>query len=299
MLNGLKSYRFSALILSLIATALVTASVFVWWNFIYQSPRNVFWGAMENNLQTSSVIKHVSVTQNGQGLDQYIRLQLGSTNAAQWLVTLKQANSNVVTESIGTPTTGYVRYVKANTSQKRADGSTYDFSKVINVWAKADDNSKQTLKRLFSQTVLDIGTVPTPPIANLPKDQRDNLLQFMNDQKVFAPDFNTMKRKTIDGREVYVYDVQVNLSAYLRMMQAFARNIGLKDLESADPAQFQTEAPVKLRLTIDAAGRYLRELSYPEQDYKQEYSGYGIVNPIAIPDKTISVTELQTRLQSL
>ncbi len=285
--------------MSFVAVLLVITSIFVWWNFIYQSPRNVFWGAMENNLQTSSVTKHTSVTQNGQGLDQYIRLQLGSTNAAQWLVTLKQINSNVVTESIGTPTTGYVRYVKADTSQKRTDGTAYDFNNVINVWAKADASSEQTLKQLFSQTVLDIGTVPTPPIANLPKEQRDNLLQFMKDQKVFAPDIKTMQRKKIDGREVYIYDVEVNLSAYLRMMQSFARNIGLKDLESADPTQFQSEAPIKMKLTIDAAGRYLQELSYPEQNFKQEYSGYGIVKTVIIPNKTISVTELQSRLQSL
>jgi hypothetical protein len=205
----------------------------------------------------------------------------------------------VVTESIGTPTTGYVRYIKADTSQKRADGSPYDFSKVINVWAKADSSSAQTLKQLFSQTVLDIGTVPTPPIANLPKDQRENLLQFMKDQKVFTPDTKTMQRKKIDGREVYVYDVQVSLSAYLRMMQSFAHNIGLTDLESADPSQFQSEAPITMKLTIDAAGRYLRELSYPEQNFTQEYSGYGIVKPVNIPEKTISVTELQSRLQTL
>ncbi len=285
--------------MSLVAVLLVITSIFVWWNFIYQSPRNVFWGAMENNLQTSSVTKHTSVTQNGQGLDQYIRLQLGSTNAAQWLVTLKQINSNVVTESIGTPTTGYVRYVKADTSQKRTDGTAYDFNNVINVWAKADASSEQTLKQLFSQTVLDIGTVPTPPIANLPKEQRDNLLQFMKDQKVFAPDIKTMQRKKIDGREVCIYDVEVNLSAYLRMMQSFARNIGLKDLESADPTQFQSEAPIKMKLTIDAAGRYLNDLNYSDQNFKQEYSGYGIVKPVIIPNKTISVTELQSRLQSL
>ena len=254
---------------------------------------------LNNNLQTTSVTKHITGSANGQSINQYVRLQLGSTNAAQWLVTLKQTNSDVITESIGTPTEGYVRYVKASTSQKHADGSAYNFSPVINVWAKADAGTASTLKQLFGQTLLDMSTVPTPPIGNVSPAQRENIVQFMRDQTAFTPDYKTMQRKEVDGRKVYVYKVSVKLAPYLRMMQAFARDVGLRDLDSIDPSQYQSSPPVNLVFEVDAAGHQLRAVSYVDQGFTQTYSGYGITTPIQVPTKTISVTELQTRLKKL
>jgi hypothetical protein len=299
MLEQLRAYKYSTAIITAAAVLLVVISGLVWWYFVHLSPSRVFWGAMENNLRVPSVTKHVTASQGGQNLDQYIRLQLGSTNAADWLVTLKQQNSTVVTESVGTPTTGYVRYIKAATSQKHQDGSAYNFNNVLNVWAKADNASTDSLSQLFSQTILDISKVPAPPIGNLPPEYQQNLLDFMHDQSVFAPDYTHMKRETLDGRSVYVYDVKVSLMPYARMMQAFAHDTGLKDLDNLDPTQFRSAEPVKLRFVIDAAGHQLREITSEDQAFKQTYDSYGLTNPIEIPRSTISVTELQKRLQSL
>jgi hypothetical protein len=108
-----------------------------------------------------------------------------------------------------------------------------------------------------------------------------------------------MKRETRDGRSVYVYDVQVQLMPYVRMMQAFAKNLSLHDLDQSNPAAFQNSDPVKLRFVIDAAAHELREISYPSNNYTQTYSGFGLTKPIEIPTKTITVTTLQQRLQKL
>lgn len=303
MLTSIRSRRYLVPVFFAMSFVLLIVAGFVWWNFIYQSPSRVFWGMMENNLQTSSVTKHIVGGANGQTVSQYVRLQLGSTNASQWLVTIKQADSKATTESIGTPKGDYVRYLelKAPANKKHADGSAYNFSSVINVWAKADAGSTSAPQQLFSQTILDMITapIPTPPIGNVSPENQQNITKFMRDQTVFMPDYKTMQRKELDGRKVYVYKVSVKLAPYIRMMQAFAHDVGLRDLDSIDPLQYQSAPPVKLIFTVDAAGHQLRAVSNESQGYTQSYSDYGLTTPIQIPAKTISFTELQTRLQKL
>lgn len=288
-------------ILSGAAVVLLIVAALIWWNLVWQSPSRVFWGMLASNLQTSSVTKHQQQKGGGQSMTQDARLQLGSTNAADWLVAIKQSGSDVTTESIGTPTTGYIRYVHASTDQKHANGEAYDFSKVLNVWGKADaaDKNSSTLTQLFSQTVLDLGTAPLPPIGNLSPDNSQNIMQFMQDQSIFTPDYKTMKREKQAGRRVYIYTVSVKLEPYVRMMQAFARDSGLHSLDSINPSQYQSAAPVSLVFTVDSQAHQLRQVSYRAANFTESYSDYGLVLPIQVPTHTIPVSELQTRLQKL
>jgi hypothetical protein len=254
---------------------------------------------LANNLRTTSVTKYQESNTTGQKASQYVRFTLGSNNASNWLVQLKQANSEVTTESIGTPTTGYVRYTHVATQQKKSDNKAYNFDNVVNVWGKADAANADQLKLLFSQSLLDVGTAPVPPIGNLTTEHRDNVLQFIHDQGIFMPDYTSVRREVLDGRPVYVYQTQVKLVPYVRMMQAFARDLGLHTLDDINPSQFQSAAPVNLVLKIDTRSHQLREVSYPALNFTEKYSAYGLTTPIEIPTKTIPVSELQNRLKNL
>jgi hypothetical protein len=271
----------------------------VWWKLVWTSPRKVFSDMLANNLRTTSVTKYQESGTSGQQASQYVRFMLGSTNASRWLVQLKQTDSQVTTESIGTPATGYVRYTHVATSQKKSDNKAYNFDNVINVWGKADAANADQLKLLFSQSLLDVGTAPVPPIGNLTTEHRENVLEFIREQGIFMPDYSTVRREVLDGRPVYVYQTQVKLVPYVRMMQAFARDLGLHALDGIDPAQFQSAAPVTLVLKVDTRSHQLRQVSYQALNFTENYSGYGLTTPIEIPSKTIPVTELQNRLKNL
>lgn len=282
------------------AILIIVIAVFLWWQFVYQSPRHVFDAMLANNLQTTSVTKQQKQGSGAQSVTQTVRLQLGSTNAADWLVEIKQANSNVTTESIGTPKAGYVRYLSASTQQKRSNGQAYDFSKVLNVWGKADNkDSTNVLNQLFGQTMLDIGTAPLPPIGNLSPEARQNVLQFMHDQSVFTADYAHVKTGTVDGRPVYIYPVIIKLEPYLRMMQAFARDSGLHQLDSIDPTQYRTAPAVKMSFKVDRWSHQLRQVQYDAVKFSQTYTDYGLQLPIQLPNHTIPVTKLQSQLQKL
>lgn len=278
---------------------LLILAVFLWWNLVYQSPQRVFESMLTNNLRTSSVTKYEKTVNGSQTAEQYVRLQLGGTNASQWLVSISQPGLKVTTEGIGTPTTGYVRYVNASSSKKDMSGKTADFSSILNVWGKAEPKEQSSLTQLFSQSILDIGTVPAPPIGNVTPEQQQNITAYIKQLSVFTPNYQTMQRKMLGGREVYVYDVSVKLAPYVRMMQVFANNIGLHDLESLDPTQYQSAQPIKLKMSVDATSHQLRQIAFAQSGFTETYSDYGLTTPISIPAKTIPASELQSRLQKL
>jgi hypothetical protein len=291
--------RKTILTYTLAGAALLLLAAFLWWNFVYQSPHRVFESMLVNNLRTSSVTKYEKTTGGNQTAEQYVRLQLGGTTASRWLVSISQPGLKVTTESIGTPTTGYVRYVAASSSQKKADGAPVDLSPILDIWGKAAPKEQSSLTQLFSQSVLDIGTVPAPPIGNVTPEQQENITAFIKQQGVFTPDYKSMQRKALAGREVYVYKVSVKLAPYVRMMQVFANNIGLKDLESLDPTQYQSAAPIAIEMSVDPTSHQLKQIAYAGSGFTETYSDYGLTSPITIPTKTIPATELQTRLQKL
>lgn len=276
----------------------VVFSGFIWWNVIWQSPQRVFEGMLANNLTTASVTKLATANGSNQSLKQYARLELGSTNAADWLVTVQQRTSTVTTESIGTPTAGYIRYTTIATRQKLGS-EAYSFNAVLNRWGKADGKTDASLNQLFSQTVIDVSNAPLPPIGHLPDAEQRTLLAYMRSQAIFSPTYATVKRMTVDSRSVYSYQVAVRLGPYIRLMQAFSHDLGLRTLDSIDPSQYSTLPPITLTMAVDRGSHQLVAVSYPTTGFVQHYNAWGLRVPIHLPKQTISTTELQTRLQSV
>lgn len=281
---------------ALVVLVLVGSSI--WWLFVWQDPHRVFDDMIAGNLQTLSVTRTITAGNATQSIDQSVRLQMGGTNAADWLVLAKQNGASVMTESIGTPTSGYIRYVAIAPAKQPTTAKKTDFSSVLNIWGRADGKTDANLKTLFAQSLFDITSAPTPPIGNLPDAQRENILSFIRDQKVFTPDYNSVKTEIIGGRGVYTYDVSVQLAAYARMMQAFAHDLGMNTLDTLDPEQYVNLQPIKVTMSVDRMSHQLVMLAYGNSGYVQTYGDWGQVTPILLPKDTITTTELQTRLQS-
>lgn len=271
----------------------------LWWQFIWQNPQRVFQDMLINNLETPSVAKQASATNQGQAITQTIQLQMGGTNAADWLVDVRQASSAVDTESLGTPQTGFIRYTNITTTQRKANNKPYDFSSLLNVWGKSDGKTDTSLNQLFSQTVLDVSSAPLPPIGNLPDNERADIINDIRNGKIFNPNYGSVKRETVDGHTAYTYSMSVPLPAYLSMMQRFARDLGLKSLDTVDPSQYVSLAPIPITLSVDRVSHQLVRAAYAKSGFSQAYSGWGIIKPIQIPRTIVTTTELQSRIQAI
>src|SRR3990167_11352258 len=110
-----------------LGVALLLLAAFLWWTKVFNSPQNVFWGMLDNSLSTSSITRYVSENAGDSSTERYMRLQTGSTNAAQSLELTKQGSTIVTKETIGTPTVDYVRYARIQTDQKSANGKPVDY----------------------------------------------------------------------------------------------------------------------------------------------------------------------------
>ncbi len=288
--------RTSAVVVPLV---LVIGVGLFWWFAIWQSPQRVFDDMLANNLSTMSVTKSALAGTTQQGVEQTVRLQMGSTNAGDWIVAARQSGSAVTTESIGTTSAGYIRYTQIATPQKASTGKQFDFSSVLNKWGKSDGKTDASLENLFAQTLLDITSAPLPPIANLPVEQRENILDYMKEEKIFSVDYAHVKREIINGRSVYTYQVKVQLGACVRMMQAFAHDLGLTGLDTVDPSQYSTIPPLTMELSVDRASHELVQARYASSGFTQTYRDWGLMTPTPIPHAVLTTTELQGRIQTL
>ncbi len=275
---------------------------FLWWHVVYENPYNVYWGMLANSLATSSVTKHVTQTSTGTKLDQYIAFNFGADNFAYGHTTLTDATSVVTTESIGTITNDYIRYTNIITTQKGASNKKLDFANVLGKWAKANaaNTSSQTGSApFFIQSLVGIDGGNTVPIANLPANQRQDLLKLLHESTVFDTSFTAVQKKMVHGRQVYIYPVSIEPVAYVAFQKAYAALVGIKSLDNVDPNSYQSDAPIKAQFVIDVRSHRLSSVVYPNTNHSETYGSYGVPVRQALPKATISDIELQQLLTGI
>jgi hypothetical protein len=280
------------------AIILVFAAAWGWYGLVYSSPSAVFERMLFNNLATTSAYKVIAQKDTDQQLDQKTQLLLTPSQRVYSTVALRQgadAGTLVSTESVGTTSADYVRYADIKTTQKTADGKAFDFSSVLGIWGKSDaDDTGNGGAQLYNQSVL--GVVP---IGNLSANQRQKLLNQIKDNKVYSIDYSKVNKSFSAGRLVYSYDITVKPEAYVLMLKAFARDIGLKQLESVDPSQYADAPPLQFSFDVDVLSGQLTKITYKDSERTELFSSYGAIVKIDIPDKTVPVQDLQSRLQQI
>lgn len=285
------TWRFAVAMVLIFAAA----GSLVWYQAVWQSPGKVFEDMLANNLSATSVTKQLAAAGAGQSLDQTVRLRLGSSNIADWLIIAGQGNASITTENIATPDASYVRYVKIAAK----DGKPVAAPDLLNQWGKSDGKTDTDLSQLFAGALLDIQSAPLPPIGNLPAERRENLLAYIRDNKVFTPDYSKVKTGVVNGHGVYTYPVAVSLSAYVVLMQTFAHDLGLSQLDQLDANQYISAEPIAVTLSVDRQSHQLVQAAYAGSGFTQTYTDWGLETAIAPPVHVVTTTELQKRLQAV
>ncbi len=289
-----------AVIKTIITVAIVLFVVFgwLWWRFVYTSPKNVFWGMINNNLATYSITKQTNLNQNAESLNQTTQINLGAQDAVESRVVLTQDDgqnkSEVTTENIGFIDSDYSRYIKINTNQKNAAGQAPDFSKVLGVWGKSGNTKDQQSTQYFRQSLT--GVIP---IANLNPEQRARILSLMHEKNVYSPNYGKVKKETVDGHSAYVFEVDLNLKPYVEVLQEVAKVSGLEKIEGLDAEQYNGAPPVKLTVTVGKVSHQLMQIKFEGNGREENYRSFGLARPIEVPQGAISLPELQQRVQSI
>ena len=271
----------------------------LWLQKVHTNPRRVFWGTMSSNLQTSGITRHSSNNRNGQSVDQYTQVSFVPPAASHNYVTLKQgegdSKTEVKTETIGTQDTDYSRYVSIKANQKSSDGKALDFSKIQGQWGKSPDvkPGSPSSAQYFRQAAL--GLIP---FANLDKKKRNELVKKIQDSNAYTVNFDKTKGDTINKKRVWIYEVKVNIYAYLGVVKAEGKRLGLGDLADLDSEQYKNSPPIEVKIAIDKYSRQVVQVINSDGT-KEDYVSQGLSSPINIPNKTIPIDQLQEQLQAI
>lgn len=276
------------------------AGVF-WWRQIYLDPNRAFWGMINTSLSSPGVTKQVIQKTADNDMDQIVQLNFGSQNTAWARTTLSQKNptgsakSTVQTETIGTLQADYARYVSIDDSTKKPDGKKADFSKIVGIWGKNEAASGSKGGRFLSESLLNI-----VPMANLTGSKRRELVSMMQKKHVYNYDAAKVETSTVHGRRRYTYHIKLRPGDYVQILQTFAKDIGLGEVDGLSPEAYQNAPETAVDITVDAISRQLVSVNYDQGQQRTElYRGYGATSGQPLPAHTISLAELQDRLQKL
>lgn len=283
-----------------VALVLLAGAAIAWQYHNVTNPDRLFWGAVNNSLQTTSYTRHSTIKEGPQSVDQIISTTtepkqrvFGDTEFTQTGVDSTTAR----TENIGTPVYDYVRYTSIVTAAKgERDGKPLDFSSILHTWGGTNPaDTSVTQGQLYNQAVL--GVIP---IGNLTAAQRHDLVKLMKDQKAYNYKVVETNRSGIFRRPTYVMTVTVNPVPYITAIQQFAKEVGMTHLEGINPADYKDAEQLLFTVSIDGWSHQVVQTAQSAGSRTENISGRNLRKQLPdAPKNTISVDELQSRLQSI
>lgn len=281
------------LVLCILATLLLAGSTRMWWSKVHDSPRRVFSAMLSNNLSTVGVTRQ-TLSSDSTNLDKSEQISFVPPYAVRSLITVSQeegtSKSSVVTETIGTLANDYSRYVNIETNQKSTSGKELDYSSVEGTWGKSGIANGQA--QYFQQSIL--GLVP---FANLDAKTRDSVLDLLVAKEAYVVDYSMVKPLRTNGKSALVYPVKVDAARYVAVLKALGKGTGIGDLPELNANDYSGQPPIEISITVDKLSRHVLEVSYGQQ--VEKYTSYGLNTPVATPSKTISIDDLQQKVQEI
>ncbi len=290
---GIKAATFVSLVV-------MVTGVFLWWQFIFIDEDRVFQDMIKNTLSTQSVTKVIEQDVAQQSLRQVNRLHLGGQAVVSGETTITQSGfttARVVTEEIGTPERDYVRYTTVETSEKRDDGSEFDFSDVVGIWGVSQPQIGQGVQgEAYSEATLGV-----LPFANLSPTDQKRLYEFTQETQMYQIDYLGIEKFERDGRMTYSYPVLLQPEPYVAYLKQLAELQGLTQLQNVNPAQFRSVEPVRFTLEVDVLSRQPVFIEYGQDDRQEIIRDFGLLQTVDIPkdEDTVPANVLQQRLQDV
>lgn len=286
----------TALVVSLLALVILIIAGVIWWNNIYVRPRNVFEDMLKNNLATKSITKKSETLDGTSEVQKAEQTSFVPNISSRTLLEITQpteaGETKVVTESIGTLQADFSQYTKIDTAETGNDGKKLDYSKVLNIWGRSSLEAGQPQN--FQQSIL--GLVPFADLR--PNDRQKIIAMLINDQ-AYKVDYSKVEPKKLDGYSALVFPVSINTAKYLKALKELSKVGGFADLSSLDPAQYEDNAPIEIKMVVDKRSRKLLEVEFIGAGQKETYSSYGLSAPIVTPENPIKLEELQKKIQEV
>lgn len=265
--------------LLLAASVLFIMALLVWWQYVYTSPERVFREMLAQNFMTHSYTRTTDIAGESFNQQRVTSVQLGVDPIVRIRAFVEQGDARQESELLAYHDREYVQFLQ------------YPNENIENIWAVSP------MVENFDGEVVQRTYFPMGPIDG---SEREKLLNDIERTTVYSANYQTVETAKLNGKNVYVYEVSIQLQAYAAMLVQFAQQLGLEDSVSMiNPADYAGEPPIVLSVSVDRASRQLVQVvSEGQEGYVESYSAYGAAIDIAEPKEAISLDELQSLLES-
>lgn len=288
----------SIIVLSIIAVISV-------WLFIisfFNSKERVFWASINNNLSTSSITREVDQHQPGLIAKRTLFARSGSEFGVVANINIQQQapnkkTTNVETENITTPKLNIARYKRVGLETKGENNSPIEYNNFKNKWFTQSTNKDQNLEIIADGLGLSPGVVAgTPPFVLLSNDQKSAV--FDNFKVAYKPDLSTVQATTFNNKDVYKFQVSVDVYSYLLGLNKIRKNMGFKEL-SLNPEDFKQNEPFNIQIIVGVSTRQIYEVTDANSRTKEVFKNHGLDKSIKLPNVAFTKKDIETELTEL
>lgn len=276
-----------------VTTASIGAAV---WNLrVHQAAPAVFWDALAAGMTMPGITCTIKDGVDVNSSVQIAALDLASKTNLRLTTTLKQAGSQVTTDSIETKAAEYVRYTQFQTAQKNAAGQSLDFQDILNVWTK-QAVQPSAVNRQYDKTAYGGCIVP---LADITDSQKNGFMSELRKAQVFQTNFAASTYKSWFNGPTRSYQVTIQPVPYLTFIKKLASSMGSHIYDDVVTADYTSRQPEQLTFVIQANTHRLLSITNNSTKRTMTFSAYGVRPDTTPPTKTISVDELQQRLTAI
>lgn len=306
-----KAVRVATRLLTIVALVIILVTMGFWWWSEQKDPQNVFENAIKNQLRTKGVIKMVQQGSEQQGLNQAVSFN-GTGEGQIFASTIisqssQNTNAQVKTETIGTPSQEFFRYVQIDTDQTNAQGEQLDFSSVVGVWGdKSSQSQSSPGPELYDEFVF--GAVPTEYMSAADADQ---LLNTMIEEGVYTPDYESAQLEYVSGcvgtfcdafsfnkRPVMTFNVELNVAKYIELLKTFGDKIGQDRYANEQTEQYQNQPNLNFTLAVDVLTQRIKTIGFPNGAI-ETYGSYGAQRTHELPNNTVPFEQIVEDINKL
>ena len=271
-------------------------SGYYWYDNSFTDTNRIFYGMIDKSLNTNAVMRTAEQSGANRTETQTVHLSfspeiaLHTTTGLDQITSQNREKSSVETETYGSKESDYVQYTNINIPS--TEGEATDYSKVLNTWAKRSgtDESGENQVQFLNEAAFTF-----VPFGNFPSDKRAELVNMLKEKDVYK--VTNTKIEYQNGRPVLSGVVAINPSKFVEVMRKYAEFTGVGNVGQLDPSQYEDRNSFTIQIKIDVISRHLLEIKYPNGDRTEKYYAYGSKRPVVFPKQTISVDELQAKLQ--
>ena len=288
-LDGLKV---SSILLVASGLLIFIISGLMWHNYVYMGDRRIFWDALNNALSSQGVRKTIDLGSGGDIQKQVIDFVFSPSIQSRGVVTIKNADSEAISEVLVFDNEDYARYVTLTNPEPSA------LSEIVGQWAQTRSSRDIDSQSLGQQ----LANGPLVLVGNFNAQKRAELVDTIQSTNAYQL-IGKSGTVTVNGKNLIVFKVQIEPNAYNVVLAKYVSMLGLSDTAaqiSGSVSASSSTLPV-IEIAIDPVARDVVQAGYPSigQMGTETYELWGVAAKLQKPDSYLTIEQMQEKLNAI